>query len=269
MNTMEFPEVSHFEDSTDECSHPSIEEKKGKRICLECFQILDGEISYTEKDSATFGPKRTCAGRVTTRGEEKRNIFKDLESIQLPENVMEAANAMYQKIMEKEGGEASIKRGKKRKGVIIVCTQKAFKQYGEHRSVYDVAEQFGETQKGAISYGLKKYCKVFRESLTDYTKPADLVRRIVTKCGIPFEKYQEIYEMCLSVQGKTRMLKSAVPQSVASAVVFLWQTINKEKPWACYKNKKDFAKIVSLSEATITKHAKEVAKILELDDVKV
>nr|WRK65122.1 transcription initiation factor TFIIB [Marseillevirus futianmevirus] len=262
-------DFSEFPETVEDCSHKNIEEKKGNRVCLECFQILDGEISYTEKDSATFGPKRSCAGRLTTRGEEKRNIFKDLEFVQLPENVMEAANAMYQKIMEKEGGESSIKRGKKRKGVIIVCTQKAFKQYGEHRSVYDVAEQFGETRKGDISYGLKKYCKVFRESLTEYTKPADLVRRIVTKCGIPFGKYEEIYQMCLSVQGKTRMLKSAVPQSVASAVVFLWQTIHKEHQWACYTNKKDFAKIVGLSEATITKHAKEVAKILELDDVKV
>nr|QZX43756.1 transcription initiation factor TFIIB [Marseillevirus sp.]WNL50307.1 transcription initiation factor TFIIB [Marseillevirus sp.] len=263
---MIFPEFSEFEEMGEKCPHLNVEKNGEKNICVDCFEVLEDELSYTKEDTAAFGPNRVCAGRVSTRGAEKRNIFKDLEGISLPENILESANAKYQKIMEKVGGETAIKRKKKRKGVIIVCTQMALKEVGENRSVYDVARLFGgETQKGAISYGLKKYCKVFRESLTEYTQASDLIRRTITLCGISPDKYDEILKLCLSVQGKTRMLKSAIPQSVASAVVFLWQTMNKDKPWACYVPRKEFAKIVCLSEATITKHAKEVAKFLDLD----
>ncbi|AMQ10763.1 putative transcription initiation factor TFIIB [Brazilian marseillevirus] len=261
-----FPEFQDNEDSGETCPHNQLEKKGGRMICLDCFEVLEEELTYTKDDAAAFGPNRACAGRLSTRGTEKRNIFKDLEGISLPENIVESANAKYQKIMEKVGGEAAIKRKKKRKGVIIVCTQMALKENGENRSVYDVARLFGgETQKGAISYGLKKYCKVFRASLTEYTQASDLIRRTINVCGISPDKYNEILEICLSVQGKTRMLKSAIPQSVASAVVFLWQTMNKDKPWSCYVPKKEFAKIVCLSEATITKHAKEVAKFLDID----
>ncbi|AHA46100.1 putative transcription initiation factor TFIIB [Insectomime virus] len=261
-----FPEFTEFEESAETCPHNNLEKKGGKRICVDCFEVLEEELTYTKDDTAAFGPNRSCAGRVTTRGVEKRNIFKDLGGISLPENIIESANAKYQKIMEKVGGECAIKRKKKRKGVIIVCTQMALKEHGEKRSVHDVARLFeGDIQKKAISYGLKKYCKVFRESLTEYTQVSDLIQRTINLCKIPPSKYDEILEICLSVQGKTRVLKSAKPQSVASAVVFLWQTMNKDKPWACYVPKKEFAKIVCLSEATITKHAEEVIRYLGLD----
>lgn len=71
---MDFPEDTQLEDSTEECTHSSVEEKKGKRICLECFQILDAEISYTEKDSATFGPKELVP-EGSQREEKKRETF--------------------------------------------------------------------------------------------------------------------------------------------------------------------------------------------------
>ncbi|ALX27499.1 transcription initiation factor TFIIB [Golden Marseillevirus] len=250
---MFFPEFTEIDECGSTCPHTNFEKSGESRVCVDCFQVLDDEISYTEKDTAAFGPKRACTGKESSRGTEKRDIFKDLEGIALPQNILESANAKYQKIMERVGGESAIKRKKKRKGIIVVCTQKALKEVGEERSVYDVARLFGcDVQKAAISYGLKKYCKVFRESLTEYTQASDLIRRTITLCGIGHDKYDEILEICLKVQGKTRMLKSAIPQSVASAVVFLWQTMNKEHAWSRHVPRKEFAKIVCLSEATIT-----------------
>lgn len=267
MACQDFPEFSSFEENEEECPHTTTKTINSKSICVDCCQILEGDFSYSEQENSTFGTKRTNTTRAQTNPDEKRTIYKDLENLNpaLPHNVIRMANDMYQKIMEKKG-KTMIKRGKRRKGVIIVCIYHALRQNKEIRSVSDVAEMFGE-QKGAVSYGLKEYGRVFRESLTEYTEPSDLIRRIITKCGISIEFHDEIRDFCEAVQGKSQMLKSAVPQSVASAVVYLWQTLNKEKPSACYVSRRQFAEQVSLSEATVTKLAKEIAR-LEGKDVK-
>lgn len=264
MSFPEFQEYQEYDNQVDECIHENIKSNGSKRVCLDCCQVLEEEFSYSEQENSSFGTKRTNTTRYHSTSDEKRNIYKDLEKVQLPERVICTANDMYQKIMEKNG-KSMIKRGKKRKGVIIVCIHNALRQNGEIRHVSDVAEMFGDEKNADVSYGLKKFGKVFRSSLTEYTTPNDLIRRTITKCGIPIDRYDEIHEFCLSVQGKSWMLKSAVPQSVASAVVYLWQSMNKEQTWACYLGRKQFAEQVRLSEATITKLAKEAARTLGID----
>jgi transcription initiation factor TFIIIB Brf1 subunit/transcription initiation factor TFIIB len=94
---------------------------------------------------------------------------------------------------------------------------------------------------------------------TTYITPINLIEEIMDKFSASAQQKSEVFELYNKVKNKSSTINRSRPQSIGSGIVFAW---------ICMKNLdisiKEFASKTQLSELTILKIAREIAKILNI-----
>ena len=252
-----------LEDELDEhnehCEHTNISEDNGFISCSDCGIEMNKNI-YQDKEWRYYGQsdnKRTSdPNRVHIRKMEDRNIFKDVENMGFSDKIVYHANQIYLQVTD-----GHIFRGGSRKSLIFSCIFYSFKINKIPQTHEKLLATFEISRKSALK-GLKYVnLKTPKDSKihTTYITPINLVDEIMDKFSATPQQKAEVYELYGKIKNKSSTINRSRPQSISSGLVFAW---------ICMKNLdisiKEFASKTQLSELTILKIAREIAKILNV-----
>jgi transcription initiation factor TFIIIB Brf1 subunit/transcription initiation factor TFIIB len=264
--------IEESDQITQDCSHDICFEVEGINICRACgceVEKLDFQPEwryYGAADNRTSkDPSRCHRSKESTRGGIEK-VFQDAKLMYLPQAIRKKAEEKYKKIVGKE-----TVRGRKRKSIVAACLLYTFRDEGDIRTSDEVRKMFtGATghrdvlSKQEMSDGLRRYHSVFKGDRTQCIKPSDLIRRTMHLTKITFDHYKYILRIAKCLDGVDCTLNRSSPQSVASAVVYLYLCFNPEVKTSLGLTKTRFAKEVKLSDITISKLVKKSAEILGL-----
>lgn len=248
--------------SESSCTHENIINEKGRDTCTDCGEVIKRNISR-EKEWRYYGPSDSChntdPNRAQARKSSERNIFRDVENMGFDEKVVSLANEIYNQVTDGE-----IFRANSRKSIIFACIFHAFKLVGKPQSHERLIDRFRITKRTGLK-GLKHvnlYAPKDSKIRTTYITPVNLVEEIMDKFSASQSQKDEVRALYKKVKNRSSKLNRSRPQSVSSGMIYYW---------ICYKKKdislKDFAQKVGLSELTIYKIAREIAKVLGNPDI--
>lgn len=257
---------------TQECSHDICFEVEGINICKSCgceVEKLDFQPEWRYYGAAdtrsSKDPSRCHRSKESTRGGIEK-VFQDAKLMYLSQAIRKKAEEKYKKIV----GDETV-RGRKRKSIVAACLLYTFRDEGDIRTSDEVRKMFtGATghrdvlSKQEMSDGLRRYHSVFKEDRTQCIKPSDLIRRTMHLTKITFDHYKYILRIAKCLDGVDCTLNRSSPQSVASAIVYLYLCFNPAVKTSLGLTKTKFAKEVKLSDITISKLVKKAAEILGL-----
>jgi transcription initiation factor TFIIIB Brf1 subunit/transcription initiation factor TFIIB len=251
----------HTEDckNNEDCEHANISEDNGFISCTDCGIEMNKNI-YQDKEWRYYGQsdnKRTSdPNRVHIRKMEDRNIFKDVENMGFSDKIVYHANQIYLQVTD-----GQIFRGGSRKSLIFSCIFYSFKINKIPQTHEKLLATFEISRKSALK-GLKYVnLKTPKDSKihTTYITPINLVDEIMDKFSATPQQKAEVYELYGKIKNKSSTINRSRPQSISAGIVFAW---------ICMKNLdisiKEFAGKTQLSELTILKIAREIAKILNV-----
>lgn len=255
-----------------ECTHEICFEVEGSNICKSCgceVEKLDFQPEWryygVSDNRMTRDPSRCHRTKESTRGGIEK-VFQDAKLMHLPQATRRRAEEKYKKIV----GEETV-RGRKRKSIVAACLLYTFRDDGDIRTSDEVRKMFSGSSghrdvltKQEMSEGLRRYHSVFKEDRTQCIKPSDLIRRTMYLTKISFVHYKYILRIAKCLDGVDSTLNRSSPQSVASAVVYLYLCFNPDLKTSLGLTKTKFAKEVKLSDITISKLVKKSADILGL-----
>jgi transcription initiation factor TFIIIB Brf1 subunit/transcription initiation factor TFIIB len=249
--------LSDSDDDVEKCFHTNIIENDGQNICEECGIMID-EVSC-DKDWRYYGSSDNRMSKDPTRCYKKKNdmrsIYKDVEGMSFSESIINNANKKYRSLVKDK-----IYRGNNRKALIVNCIFYSYKDQGEEVPIMDIARKFN-IKKKTISEGMKLYTMNFSTD-KHYTLPKDLIIPILNKVNIDMKYLTEIKKLCDSLHNKSDLLNRSNPNSVASAIVYLYICMNPEYKKKLGLTKNKFADAVELSDITITKLVNDASKII-------
>lgn len=239
-------------ESESECEHPQVSIMDGTGYCDDCGLQLDETLLNTEiYFSASDTKYQKNPIRCHIRKDTERSLYKDLQIRQIPQMIIERANVYYKKIIENK-----IYRAKKRKSIVFACTYYAYIDFNETKPAIELAKVF-ELDKKGISNGIKTFTSVFKnEHQAKYISPLDLIPKIFSDIGIKdYNVYlEDITKIYNAAEASSKIVKTSIPQSVAAGLVYFYLILKKYPI-----TKKEYSKIVHLTEITFTKIATEVA----------
>lgn len=255
-----------------ECPHEVCFEADGINICKSCgceVEKLDFQPEwryYGSSDTrSSKDPSRCHRSKESTRGGIDK-VFQDASLMFLPQAIRKKAEEKYKKIVGKE-----TVRGRKRKSIVAACLLYTFRDEGDVRTSDEIRKMFAGTtgqrdilSKQEMSDGLRRYHSVFKEDRTQCVKPLHLIKRTMHLTKINFQHYKYILRIAKCLDGVDAILNRSSPQSVASAIVYLYLLMNPDVKASLNLTKTRFAKEVKLSDITITKLVKRSADILGL-----
>lgn len=240
------------------CLHVNVTNEKGVDVCMDCGTQLYRKITH-EKEWRYYGPsdsKHTSdPNRVQPRKCEERTIYKDVENMGFSEKIVTEANKIYIEVTK-----GKIYRGNSRKAIIFASIFHSYKLSGKPQTHERLIQIFNLSRKTGLK-GLKHinlHAPKNSSIRTTYITPINLVEEIMDQFSASKVQKDEVIELYKKIKNKSSRLNRSRPQSVAASIVFYWITITN-KPITL----KEFVKKVSLSELTINKISKEIARILK------
>jgi transcription initiation factor TFIIIB Brf1 subunit/transcription initiation factor TFIIB len=238
-------EGSSSSEVEEECMHENATQDKNTIVCTNCGRCIQ----------KLYNQHREWKSQQTRVTADDRNIFKDVESIQFSDHVIQIANSLYVQVTQDK-----IYRGNARKGIISACIFHAFKIIGKPQIYKKIIKLFNINKKIGLR-GLKfvlinapKHSVIFKTQITPLTYIEHYMDELhANEQDIAMVK--ALYERIEKLQ--SHKLNRSRPQSVASGIVYYW---------LCEENRKitlkTFSKITELSELTIVKIQKDIKEIL-------
>lgn len=236
------------------CLHENMYESDGGlRICEDCgieetTLEFDSEWKYTSRDTS-----RCHRTKSNTRSIDK--VFDESKA-----DVPEAIRALTEKKVKKIVGDETV-RGKGRKAIVAASLLHVYRAQGDIRTSDEIRTDFNLSKK-SMSAGLRKYYEKFPDDRTKHVQPEDLIRRILILTNIPLSHYRKIVHIAKYLENSSRLLNHSSPQSVASAIVYLYLCMNPELKNSLDLTKTRFAERAKLSDITVTKLVKEASVIV-------
>jgi transcription initiation factor TFIIIB Brf1 subunit/transcription initiation factor TFIIB len=256
----------HSESSSSEknikiCTHANLVNEMGTMLCSDCGVELKKIMSY-EKDWRYYGTedtrKNSDPNRCHIRKMEDKSIFKDVESYGFSEKIVNMANDIYMQVTK-----GKIFRGNSRKAIIFGCIMHSVKHNGRIYTCDTLREIF-QLDRKLILKGIK-YVNLNApkdsQIRTKDTSSNELVEECIHKFDMTLDDKKEIYELYNKIKNKSTIINRSRPQSVTSSLIYYY--ICKKRGFNNV-NIKDFVKKVNLSELTINKISKEIAKIVSV-----
>lgn len=243
------------------CKHINYNRNEGAMIfCLDCGEEIEKTI-IQDKEWRYYGQSDNRRGsdpnRVIPRKNEERNIFKDVERMGFGDKIVHLANQIYIQVTHEK-----IYRGNSRKSIIFASVFHAFKLQGKPQCHDKLIKIFNLDRKLGLK-GLKHVnLNAPKNSLihTTYITPENLIGDIMDKFKATEDQKKEVYEIYTKIRNKSSRINRSRPQSTASAITYFW---------ICFKGiditLKEFAKRSELSELTIERLSKEIARILKVE----
>jgi transcription initiation factor TFIIIB Brf1 subunit/transcription initiation factor TFIIB len=247
--------------STDVCKHVNYNKTEEAMIfCLDCGEEIEKTI-IQDKEWRYYGQSDNRRGsdpnRVIARKNEERNIFKDVERMGFGDKVVHLANQIYIQVTHDK-----IYRGNSRKSIIFASVFHAFKLYGKPQchdkliKIFNLDRKLGLKGLKHVNLNAPKNSPIHTTHIT----PENLIEDIMDKFKATTEQKKEVFEIYLKIKNKSSRINRSRPQSTASAITYFW---------ICFKKiditLKEFAKKSELSELTIERLSKEIARIMGVD----
>ena len=240
------------------CSHESTVNENNNIICLTCGSVIECSIEYNDKEWNWYPDKaNNSSNRVIKRKPDVKTIFKDLEYLDIPDDIITEANRIYFQVVNQK-----ICRGNIRKALIYACILKSYEKFNKHYSYENLMNKLNISKKHCLK-GIKMI-KMYapkdskNEPIYQYIKPSHLLDDIMSKLDATLSQKTQVSNLYGKIeQTKSNIIKRARPKSTACAIVFFW-ILKNEYPITI----KEFSKKVGISELTITKLLIHIKKIL-------
>ena len=246
------------EKSSSECIHKNINYEKGFNICTDCGLQLEKVISHN-KEWRYYGQsdnrRSSDPNRVIIRKDPESNIFKDVENMGFSDKIIEKANIIYKQVTNNK-----IFRNNSRKSIIFACVFHSYKLNQKPQTHQKLIDIFNLDKKTALK-GLK-YVNLNAPKnsniLTTYITPNSLICDIMEKFQGTESQIQEVVGIYNQIKNKSSRINRSRPLSVSSSVIYYWI-----KKTGRDISLKDFTSKIALSNLTVTKLSKEIARILD------
>jgi transcription initiation factor TFIIIB Brf1 subunit/transcription initiation factor TFIIB len=231
--------------NAEECTHTDSVQDKNIIVCVSCGKCIQ----------RLYNQHREWKSQQTRATTDEKNIFKDVESIQFSEHVVQLANSLYIEITNDK-----IYRGNARKGIISACIFHAFKIIGKPQiykkiiKLFNISKKIGLKGLKFVSVNAPKHSDIFRTHITPLTYIEYYMEELHAN-EHDLECVKKLYARIDALQ--SLKLNRSRPQSIASGVVYYWLLEENRKITL-----KTFAKIAELSELTIVKIQKDIKELL-------
>lgn len=241
-----------------ECKHTHIAMEHGASLCLDCGIEITQRLNF-DKEWKYYGlndTKHTSdPSRCYIRKVKDRTIYQDVEHMNISDHIKDLANDIYIQVCGDK-----VHRGAYRRAIVFASIFHAYKLNHNPQSCESLIEVFKIKRKDALK-GLKfisEHAPSDSPLRTIYITPEHLIYEFMKKFNASIEQTREVVELYKSLKGKSSMLNRSRPQSTASGVIWYYMRITNRE-----MSIKDFIKKVHLSELTVNKIAREVARIKE------
>ena len=236
------------------CAHKNVVTSNQCTVCTDCSEVLC-DISKRRERVGVYTATSRNQSRHHYRRTHEKNIYNDVEGMDIPAPIIFMANEIYQVVTDGKTRRATI-----RKSIIFDCVFRAYKYSGVPKSVDQLRAVFPLTQK-AISSGMKvvglnihKYKKI--EPM--YINARTLIPELMGKFNAKPKHVQNVVKLYSIIENKSAIINRSRPQSVAISLIYYYiKKTNRDISML------DYTKKVNLSEPTISKLIKEIVKILE------
>jgi transcription initiation factor TFIIIB Brf1 subunit/transcription initiation factor TFIIB len=244
------------------CVHGTLIYENGSAMCNDCG--IELHINPNNKESVYYSIAKEKKSymdptRCYIRKLKDKTIYQDVQHLNISDHIKDVANNIYIQC----SGE-KVKRGCNRRGIVFASIFHAYKLDRNPQSCESLIALFNIERKDALK-GLKFINENAPNNAslrTTYITPEHLIIEFVSKFQTTPEQQREIIELYRKIKGRSAMLNRSRPQSVSSGIIYYWLMVAKRNI-----SLKEFIKKVGLSELTVSKIAKEVARILDTPDV--
>ena len=240
----------------DTCEHLNFTRELGVKTCIGCGKELasDSEADKDDKQTPRLDP-----GRCQIRKNEEKSIAKDVEKMNFSDAIVRSANSIFQ-----ETTKGHIFRGNSRRAVIFACIFHAYKLAGNPQSCDSLIDLFNLERKVGLR-GLKMVgLNAPKNSLirTAHITAVDLIKEIMKQFAASDSQIADVVALHERIENTSSVLNRSRPQSVAAGLVYFFIRLKqKEIPI------KDFVDVVNLSELTVLKIAREIARLLGTPEI--
>ena len=239
------------------CTHININNEKGINVCTDCGKEIGKKVTHNKEwrfYGGTDSRGSVDPNRVISRKDTESNIYKDVENMGFSEKIVSQANLIYKQVTDNK-----IFRNNSRKSIIFASIFHSYKLNNTPQSHEKLINVFNLDKKSALK-GLKYVSlNAPKESciITSYITPVNLMGEIMEKFHAKEEHIQEVIEIYEKIKNKSSKINRSRPLSISASIIYYW--IRKTKREITLK---EFSSKISLSDLTITKLSKEIAKIL-------
>ncbi len=226
------------------------------KCCTKCGLQIDNEILYNN-DHKTFNTNRKYnnGSRCHIRKSDEKNIYKDVSNLNIPDNIIQEANSIYQTVVKDR-----IYRGNTRKAIIFACIFYAYKNMNKPQTCDSLITLFNIQRKDGLK-GLKLvniHSNNTIISKSNYITPQNIIADFMNNLSASKEDIDNVIELYSHIHKKSEIINRARPQSVASGLI-RYYIIKHNKNISI----SDFVDIVKISELTINRMVKEISRILD------
>jgi transcription initiation factor TFIIIB Brf1 subunit/transcription initiation factor TFIIB len=180
-----------------------------------------------------------------------RSILKEMDGLAVSEEAKLMADSIFMKL------NPLTKRGNRRKQLIFFCLYYAYIELGQPQDPKKIAQIVG-----IKSSGITKAFSMFSQAQTGYKPPniyilpIHLIPQYCESLHLTPETTQDVLNFAQMILDKDPSLKERFPQKIAGGILLYYLTIN-----GATVNRKEFAKLIQLSEVTIANVYKHIASI--------
>lgn len=248
-------EIKNKERIVPNCIHRNILTDYGCTICSDCGIVVSEKLNY-EKEWMYYdrnNSKSSDPSRCKIEKAKDKTIYQDVQNMNFSDHIKDIANDLYIQVCN-----GKTHRGAFRKSIVFATIFQAYKIDNNPKSCESLIEIFGISRKNALR-GLKhvnEHAPKNSPIRTLHITPEHLIEEFLKKFSVSNEKRLEILTLYSRVKNRSSILNRSRPQSIGASVVWYWLKLNKTP--LCLK---EFVKKVGLSELTVTKLAKEIARL--------
>jgi transcription initiation factor TFIIIB Brf1 subunit/transcription initiation factor TFIIB len=227
------------------------------KCCTSCGLQLDNDILYNNEHKSFNNNNRKFnnSSRCHIRKSDEKNIFKDVSSLNIPDNIIQEANTIYQTVVKNQ-----IYRGNTRKAIIFACIFYAYKNMNKPQTCDALISLFNIERKDGLK-GLK-LVNINSDNViiskTNYITPQNIIAEFMNNLSASKEDTDKVIELYTHIHKKSEIINRARPQSVASGLIRYYILKHGKNI-----SMSDFIGIVKISELTINRMVKEISRILD------
>ena len=247
---------NQYDTDTKSCDHIIDFQTK---CCTSCGLQLDNDILYNNEhksyNNSNNARKFNNSSRCHLRKSEEKTIFKDVSNLNIPENIIQEANSIYQRVVKNR-----IYRGNTRKSIIFACIFYAYKNMNKPQTCDSLINIFNIQRKDGLK-GLKivsTNCDNNCITKSNYITPQNIISEFMTNLQASPQDIQSVVILYDKIHKKSEIINRARPQSVASGLIRYYILKNNKNISIT-----DFVDIVKISELTVNRMVKEISRILD------
>lgn len=267
---MPFSAVSNIgtSGSNKDCPHSeTYENSSGISLCSKCGSEVD--ILDTRPEWRFYGGNDNQSCKDPSRCHQPRKSSKNLDEtfrklkIQLPQAMRDAVEDKYYTVVSRQ----KQNRSTEKEALMAVCLFYVYREYGEKRSAEHVRKQFKNVSKKKMSKAFASYFAVYDEISF---RPNDLLKWTLKQIGLYTRKGSEynfephhsnVVAILSHLENTSKMLSRGTPQTVAAAAVYFYICLFPCVRETVGLTKSEFSRKVKMSDITISKLVKEMARL--------